>query len=744
MKKIVLGIVLLVSLVASAGAAAADIDRVREQFLAYHTAAGADRTSTRMRDALADLEASARYVTAPGFLLSDGTWSDIDYADPAEGDWSPWAHTQRLVVMARAYQTPGQDFYKNRTLLGQIDAALAQTKRFYGVTIIPTGNWWFWTMGIPLDLGPTLVLMRGEVSQTTYDDLVTAIHFRIGSSPIAKGLVGPTPTGQNLVWSCFTHLSLALLKDDAAMLAAVGTAMSGVTLPANGDGIKRDRSFHQHGPQLYTGGYGGAFANDVAKYALITRGTSIGLSGAALASFNDYVADGVAWSLHGDYFDVSVVGREVARPTTSGFNGFAALLQASEIDSPRAAEIRATAAKMLETWNGTMSVELAGLAAKIESSRYAAKWPSGHRHYFNSDYTVHRRDGWFASVKMFSTRTKSGERTNDENLLGARQSDGRLNLVLRGNEYFGRNVFPALDWTRLPGITVEQKADTASGTYGFGTKSLAGGTSDGRNGVSAMELAPINSSLTAKKAWFFFDDSIAFLTNSITSPSANRVETVVNQWPLMNASAQLSRSGDWAQLENVGYWFPTSTADLRTSRDTRTGTWAALGASSDTTEHSKTFVTLWLDHGTAPVNASAEYVIVPNVSATAMRAWAASRPLAILANNDRVSAVRDLRTSALGIVFWQPHTNLDGFQSTAPATLFVSQVDLHTMKLAVADPTCTATGSMQITVPGSWDVSGAPVVSRTFRATVIQVQRKSGETTQVTLTRGTAKRRSAR
>jgi Polysaccharide lyase family 8, super-sandwich domain/Polysaccharide lyase family 8, N terminal alpha-helical domain/Polysaccharide lyase family 8, C-terminal beta-sandwich domain len=742
MKKLLLPLVLFVATAATA----ADIDRVRAQFLAYHTAGGADRSSTRMREALADLEASAQHVTAPGFLLSDGTWSDIDYADSPEGDWSPWAHTQRLRVMARAYQTPGQAFYKSATLLGQIDAALAQTKRFYGATIIPSGNWWFWTMGIPLDLGPTLVLMRDEINQNTYNDLVTAIHVRIFNSPASKGLVGPTPTGQNLVWSCFTHLSLALLKDDAAMLAAVGNAMSSVTLPANGDGIKRDRSFHQHGPQLYTGGYGGAFANDVAKYALITRGTSIGLNSAALASFNDYIADGVAWSLHGDYFDVSVVGREVARPTTSGFNGLAAMLQASEIDSPRAAEIRSAAAKMLQSWRGTMSTELAGLAAKIESARVAPVWPSGHRHFFASDYTVHRRDGWLASIKMFSTRTKSGERTNGENLLGARQSDGRFNLVLKGNEYFGRDIFPSLDWTRLPGITVEQKADTANDTYGFGRNLIAGGTSDSRNGVTAMELAPLNSSLTAKKAWFFFDDAIVFLTNSITSPGTNRVETIVNQWPLMNPASQLARGTDWAALEGVGYWFPTNT-DVRTARETRTGTWASLGASTDATPHTHPYVTLYFDHGTAPVNATAEYVIVPNMTAEKMRQWTATRPIAILANNDRVSAARDLRTGNLGITFWLAGASFEGFQTSAPAVVYITEPATRTMKLSIADPTGAPTGSFQFTVPGSWDLapgtpaSGATLLSRTASATTLSIARRAGETAEVVLVRGGGRRR---
>jgi len=726
---------LLLTLLAATAAHAADIDLVRSQFTAYYTAAGADRATGRMQESLGGLEAVTREITAPGFLLEDGSWSDIDYSDTPDGGWSPWAHTQRLLVMAKAYQTPGQSFHRDARLRAQIDAALAQTKRFYGASILPTGNWWFWTIGIPLDLGPTLVLMRGEIDAGTYADLVTAIHLRIGTSPTARGLIGPTPTGENLVWSCFTHLSLGLLKDDAAMLTAVANALNSVVRPAAGDGVKIDRSFHQHGAQLYTGGYGGTFAADVARLAHITRGTAYTLSSDALASFADYVADGIGWSLYGDYFDVSVISREVARPTTTGFQGLAALLQASQFASARTSEIRSAAAMMLQSWRGTMPPELAGLAAQIESAGYAPAWPAGHRHYFASDYTVHRRAGWFASVKMFSTRTKSGERTNGENLLGARQSDGRFYLVLRGDEYFGRDVWPALDWTRLPGTTVEQKADTADDTYGYGTRTFAGGTGDGQNGVSAMELAPLNSSLTARKAWFFFDDAIVFLTNGITSPSPNRVETIVNQWPLMNASAPLASGAGWMQLENVGYWFPTP-SNLKTSRETRGGTWASLGASDDATERAKPFVTLWIDHGAAPVNASAEYAIVPNVSAATMQQWASARPLSIVANNERVSAVRDTRTGALGITFWTG-ASIEGIQSDAAAVVY-----LNGNHLWIADPNAGVSGTLRITIPGRY-TANVPSTLGAFSTTLF-LPRASGQTTHVTLTRMPQKRRSVR
>jgi chondroitin AC lyase len=731
MKRVLLPILLLVATAASAG----EIDTVRALFIAYSTAGGSYRASSRMTDAHGALQWTAKQHADS--LSADGSWPDINYNETPDGGWGPWAHTQRLWLMAKAWNTQGQPLYHDPRLLADIDAALAYAKTFYGASIIPTGNWWFWTIGIPIDLGPTLVLMQGHVNQQTVDDLTTAIHLRILNNPSVRGLVGPTPTGQNLVWSAYTHLCLALLKNDEARLGLVRDAMASVARPTTGDGIKRDRSFHQHGAQLYTGGYGGQFASDVARYALIARGTSYNLPSDALASFSDYVADGIAWSLHGDYFDVSVISREVARPSTTGFNGMAALVQASQFESPRSAEIRNAAAKMLQTWRGTMPIELAGAAALVESARYNAAWPSGHRHYFASDYAVHRRNGWFSSVKMFSTRTKSGEKTNEENLLGSRQSDGRFYLVLKGDEYFGRDIFPALDWTRLPGTTVEQKADAADDTYGYGTKSLAGGTGDGKNGVSAMELAPLNSVLTARKSWFFFDDAIVFLTNSIRSTSANRVETIVNQ---VSTSSTLTRRDDWAHLDNVGYWFPFG-GSIQSARETRSGTWAALGGSSDATVHTKPFTTVWLDHGIAPVNATAEYVIVPNVTSTAMTAWVASRPISILVNNDLVSAARDNRNGNLGITFWRA-ASIDGIQSSAPAVVYMTS-DRMSMRLSAADPNGGTSGSFTLTLPGLWNVSGA-ASTRGVRTTTITIPRNSGQTTEVTLTKTAVKRRAAR
>src|SRR5437899_5373579 len=119
--------------------ARASIETVRGNFVAYYTAGGAARNSASVADALAGLESSARAATAPGFLLSNGSWSDIDYSETPSGSWSPWAHTQRLFVMARAYRTPGQALYGDPQLRAQIESALAYVPRYYGKYTLPLG-----------------------------------------------------------------------------------------------------------------------------------------------------------------------------------------------------------------------------------------------------------------------------------------------------------------------------------------------------------------------------------------------------------------------------------------------------------------------------------------------------------------------------------------------------------------------------------------------------------------------------
>ena len=161
-----------------------------------------------------------------------------------------------------------------------------------------------------------------------------------------------------------------------------------------------------------------------------------------------------------------------------------------------------------------------------------------------------------------------------------------------------------------------------------------------------------------------------------------------------------------------------------------------LATSNDATSQTKPFVTLWIDHGTAPVNASAEYAIVPNISAAAMQQWAATRPLSILVNNERVSAVRDNRTSAVGIAFWTPGSSIEGIQCDAQAVVYISGREIW-----ATDPNANATGTFMLTIPGRF-TANVPSTT-TLTSTTLRIPRASGQTTHVMLTPLPAKRRAA-
>jgi len=160
----------------------------------------------------------------------------------------------------------------------------------------------------------------------------------------------------------------------------------------------------------------------------------------------------------------------------------------------------------------------------------------------------------------------------------------------------------------------------------------------------------------------------------------------------------------------VGYWFYGSSP--RIENISRSGTWASLGGATDTTPHSATFTTIWLDHGTTPVNATAAYAIIPNASPSMMRAFV---PPSIIANDANASAVQSGNTT--GLVFWNAG-KVAGVESDSPAIVYLTPTDLY-----VTDPT-GGTGAFTIATPnGKFSVPRNG--GRTFHATLNPSRRRA-------------------
>jgi len=127
--------------------------------------------------------------------------------------------------------------------------------------------------------------------------------------------------GQNLLWTQQVAVNRAVINQDYTLASAVFQAMWGhvAIVPQAGEGVQRDASFHFHGTILYSGGYGGDYAVNIASYANITQGTPFQVSGAPLRIMSHYLLDGQRWMTQTGFgssnvtrYDVSVKGREIS------------------------------------------------------------------------------------------------------------------------------------------------------------------------------------------------------------------------------------------------------------------------------------------------------------------------------------------------------------------------------------------------------------------------------------------------
>lgn len=669
-------------------AAQSELDKVYDNIIGFYTARDADTADPYLAPALAALEHTVRaYIDSLG---PDGRWRDISY----DGVYEYRGHYGRIVSLAQAYLTRGQAFYDDPALKDRIDSCFHYiSTRVYDGCDKSYGGWWFWDIGLPQSLSLALLLMKGRMDPGRYRHQTTALEYCLDGPPDGGGV--------NLLWECRNHLHYAVAE---SLPTRLDTVRQHLVNECNFTyEIKEDYSYWFHGRQLYTGGYGGSFAYEAAYYLMYVKGTVYELPEANLRIFADYVAEGPRWGLYHNYYDPSVISREVTRAFATGRTGLYALLILGNVPNHRQPDCVASARRMLQTWSGDFPVEIAPLVGPAAASSVGPAWPAGHKYYWVSDYAVHRRPDYYLSVKLLSNRMLSGEYggTGGEGAKSWHLSDGMTYIVRTGDEYYTNDVWPCLDWYRLPGTTVERKDRAPGEGLGFGSRSFVGGVHDGRNGVAVMDFKANESALSAQKSYFFFENAMVCLGTSVRCTTANRVETILNQRPLPGAGALLAGEGGlqvtdsaytdtlqgraWLWCDSVGYYFPDTSQRIAVKRAFQSGRWYDLNDYYGTTDvHTNPILTLWINHGEQPASRAYSYAVLMNVDAPDMHAYAAERPLTILERSDRIHAVHDSRTRATGIVFWQADS-LDLASADQPCALYYGTDDTF-FYLAVSNP----------------------------------------------------------
>jgi len=566
-------------------------------------------------------------------LQGDGSWKDISFEESAATHNFPaQVHLQRLSKLSLVGRWATDADTRSRCITAYVAGA-----RFWATKRPQSANGWYNKVYSPNTLGLSALVVADVIDQATIDEIVS--YVKSAADWPALNYAGGTATGQNLLWMAEGQMIAAVLGKDATYYQWAEDNFLQAFAVTSADGIQSDFSFHQHGPQLYAGGYGSEMMNEGSLIlGLIAPVSSRALS--AAETLSGYLLEGERWFIYKDGWDFNAVGRYINRGSLKDATTIAAARRLSALALTRRSE----------------------LASFVSAYDENAGYPDlvGTKYYWRSDTAVFRGTGWYASVRSTSTRTFGNESGNGEGLLSYHLGNGSTCLMKTGAEY--ARIFPLWNWTLVPGVTcphqaVENLPLIPWGVGSAGGSAYVGGLATGNTGVAAMQLS--RAGVTAKKSWFFIDDCLVCLGAGITADSSyGPITTSVDQcWAsgqtaINNRELSKNRSGavtgsSPATVINGGflYRFPSG-GSIRAERATSTAHWKRinLAAAAEAASSGEVF-RLWLDHGTGPSGATYAYIVEPIDQAPT------DFP-GIFSNTEAVQSVVNRERTTVQAVFW--------------------------------------------------------------------------------------------
>jgi chondroitin AC lyase len=669
-----------------------------------------DTVEQRARETiLADAPSAVSVQSHLTTLQVNGRWPDVVYQDTSHTGWSPMVHLDRLRLLARGYAHSNSEFYQNANLKSSIlsayDAWIARNSQ--------STNWWNNEIGAPTRLGEIMLLIKMDLSPTQ----ITSGANHLARAYMARNVYHDLNTGANRTDRAYVGIMRGILTANTNLVDESFGAIKDTVVITTAEGIQPDYSYHQHGPQLYIGGYGPVYLGTVVQFGLLGEGTGYAYSTDQVKILVDFMTDGVQWFVRGDTIDYTAIGRGVSSPSSA----------------TSANSLITHYSRALQLSNGYRTGELQGIKERLEFSRInKVADPSlaltGNRYFWRSDAMTHHRHGYSVSVKTSSTRTAQPEFGNEAGKKSLHLADGVTLIQRTGSEYDG--IMPAWDWYRLPGTTTQQ------GTYSLkpspewgamGNSNHAGGVSDGTYGVSAFNYNRLG--VAVKKSWFFFDGEFVALGAAVNAPSATHsVQTSVNQTllhgnvtyqttlgPPQVLSTGIATPGDlkWVHHDGVGYVFPNLVSNATIRAVPQTGTWQSIDTGQSNAVVSKEVFSLDLGHGTAVSNGQYAYIVAPGMEASAMAAYASETQIEVLANTSVVQAVRHHQLGITAANFWSDSISTIGDLTSNKKACVLVRRDGSILEVSISDPTQTNTGTitLHVAAPIEGILSADPGVS---------------------------------
>ncbi|WP_043731017.1 polysaccharide lyase 8 family protein [Streptomyces zinciresistens] len=655
-------------------------DALRLRWLDIALGTGYDPAAEPYASRLAETGALARGFRATMAPTPASLWPGHPY-DPPAGITRSYL---RLWTMAQAHVQEGTGCTGDPGLLADVLRGLdhlSATAYHPGAT--PYGNWWEWRIGSPRPLMDITAALHDRLGAARVEAACAAVDHFVPDA-LLTGYSGIS-TGANRVDLCRSVALRGILGRAPARTALARDALSPV-FPhvTEGDGLYADGSFVQHTRVAYSGTYGQVLLDGLGRLFALLAGSAWEVTDPNRQIVLDAVERAYAPLLHDGLVMDGVNGRAISRGYLKDddrrvmrgdhYHGQGIIAAVALLARAASPAERARWSGLVKGWIERDTVtpiltarqfgtgDLARLHALAASPVPAAPAPTGHHLFAAMDRAVHRRPRFTAHLAMASDRIAYYECGNGENPRGWHTGAGMLSWWPAGrSDQYTDWYWPTVDWYRLPGTTVSTRRlpDRAGGEWGAPRPAVrwVGGATDGEFAVLGQHLRGLGSTLRARKAWFCLDDTVVCLGAGITCADGVPVETVVDNRNLGEGGGQVCvRRPGWAHLEGHGGWVVPG-GGLRALREDRTGAWADINTASTAERRTRRWQTLWLDHGTDPVDAAYVYLLMPGARRREVAARAADRRwLAVLANDDARQAVHVLSLGVTAAAFWTAGT----------------------------------------------------------------------------------------
>jgi len=633
-------------------------------------------------------------------LQEGGTWPGIDYEDVSNEGFQHSRHYSNMVNLARAYRKEFSAFYKSPEVLKALEAAL---KNWVDNDYI-CENWWFNQIGTPDNLVDVLLLAGNDLPE----ELVEKTQPIIGRANIDAP--GARPGGDRIKIAGIQAKNMLFLGDRETFEKVVRVIENEIKYvewvgkkygytyrrhsggfgnrSAGGRGIQYGNSFHHRTDGVNnTLSYGIGYANAFVEWAVYTAGTRFAFAEEKLSRLVDYYLDGICkTAVFGKYPDPGAKNRSVSRRGT----------------------LRPYSAKTAENLLLTTNYRKKELQEIADIRNNGIAPTLSHATFFwNSEHFSFQRPGWFASVRMYSTRNHNMEVPyNSEGLLNHHRGDGANHISRSGDEYY--DIFPVFDYQKVPGTTIMQKPELPdpSQIQKIGLTDFVGAVTDGIYGAVAFDFKSPHDPLIARKSWFFFDEMFVCLGAGISCKNGTSpVVTTLNQCLLRgnvtvssgNNSSVIQHgekefeSVDWIFHDGIGYVFPNpATVQLKNSAET--GSWWKISKQSSTPkdEISLDIFKVWVTHGERPSDETYEYIVVPAATVEKMKQNSSQNNIRILSNTPEVQVVMNTKLGICQAVFYQAgeiqvSENLK-LISDNPGIIMLKMNDERVTEISVADP----------------------------------------------------------